>query len=79
MKEKLELIRGTGNVYRDLGEQDADSKQFKAIRDQHIRHLLGEFIGDERILRDVFIATPGRHDGKPRDACVDERRWSGRI
>ena len=30
-KEALELERGTGNVFRDLGRQDADAEQFKAI------------------------------------------------
>ena len=29
--EPLEVIRGSGNVYRDLGEDDADVKQFKAL------------------------------------------------
>jgi len=29
--EKLELVRGSGNVFRDLGYQNADAKQFKAI------------------------------------------------
>ena len=29
--EPLEVIRGSGNVYRDLGQDDADLKQFKAL------------------------------------------------
>ena len=29
--EPLEVIRGSGNVYRDLGQADADVKQFKAL------------------------------------------------
>lgn len=29
--EKLEVVRGSGNVFRDLGHKDADSRQFKAI------------------------------------------------
>lgn len=29
--ETLEVIRGGGNVYRDLGRPDADVKQFKAL------------------------------------------------
>ena len=29
--EPLEVIRGSGNVYRDLGRDDADVKQFKAL------------------------------------------------
>jgi predicted XRE-type DNA-binding protein len=31
MKEKLEVIRGSGNVFRDLGHENADVEQFKAI------------------------------------------------
>jgi predicted XRE-type DNA-binding protein len=30
-KEKLEVVRGTGNVFRDLGHKNADVEQFKAI------------------------------------------------
>src|SRR5207248_8079185 len=29
--EKLEVIRGSGNVFRDLGHSGADAQQFKAI------------------------------------------------
>jgi predicted XRE-type DNA-binding protein len=29
--EKLELVRGTGNVFRDLGHKNADVEQFKSI------------------------------------------------
>ena len=29
--EKLELVRGSGNVFRDLGQEHADADQFKAI------------------------------------------------
>jgi phage-related protein/predicted XRE-type DNA-binding protein len=30
-KEKLEVVRGSGNVFRDLGAKNADAEQFKAI------------------------------------------------
>ena len=30
-REKLEVVRGSGNVFRDLGHEDADVEQFKAI------------------------------------------------
>ena len=30
-KEGLEVIRGSGNVYRDLNVPDADVRQFKAL------------------------------------------------
>jgi predicted XRE-type DNA-binding protein len=29
--EKLELVRGSGNVFRDLGHENADLEQLKAI------------------------------------------------
>jgi predicted XRE-type DNA-binding protein len=29
--EKLEVLRGSGNVHRDLGQDNADVKQFKAL------------------------------------------------
>jgi predicted XRE-type DNA-binding protein len=29
--EKLEVVRGRGNVFRDLGYRDADTEQLKAI------------------------------------------------
>src|ERR1700719_3127630 len=30
-KEELEVVRGSGNVFRDLGHANADAEQFKAI------------------------------------------------
>jgi len=30
-REQFEVIRGSGNVYRDLGKDNADLRQFKAI------------------------------------------------
>ena len=30
-KERLEVVRGSGNVFRDLGHKSADAEQFKAI------------------------------------------------
>src|SRR5271166_5511258 len=29
--EKLEVVRGSGNVFRDLGHKNADAEQLKAI------------------------------------------------
>ena len=31
MMEKMEVVRGSGNVFRDLGHANADANQFKAI------------------------------------------------
>jgi predicted XRE-type DNA-binding protein len=30
-KQGLEVVRGCGNVFRDLGHENADAEQFKAI------------------------------------------------
>jgi predicted XRE-type DNA-binding protein len=30
-REKMEVVRGSGNVFRDLGRENADAEQFKAI------------------------------------------------
>jgi predicted XRE-type DNA-binding protein len=30
-REKLEVVRGSGNVFRDLAYKNADAQQFKAI------------------------------------------------
>jgi len=30
-KEKLQVVRGSGNVFRDLRHENADAQQFKAI------------------------------------------------
>ena len=40
MSEKLEIVRGGGNVFRDLGEKDADVKQTKALLAAEIIHIL---------------------------------------
>src|ERR1700704_6885962 len=29
--EKMEVVRGSGNVFRDLGHKNADAEQFKTI------------------------------------------------
>ena len=42
MKEKLELVRGSGNVFRDLGNENADTEQFKAILAAEIIKMLDE-------------------------------------
>jgi predicted XRE-type DNA-binding protein len=31
MKAKPEVVRGSGNVFRDLGHENADAEQFKSI------------------------------------------------
>lgn len=38
--EKLDVIRGSGNVFRDLGRENADVEQFKAILAAEIIKML---------------------------------------
>jgi len=38
--EKLGVVRGSGNVFRDLGRKNADAEQFKAILAAEIIKLL---------------------------------------
>jgi predicted XRE-type DNA-binding protein len=38
--EKLEVKRGSGNVFRDLGHRNADAEQFKAILAAEIIKML---------------------------------------
>jgi predicted XRE-type DNA-binding protein len=39
-KEELEVVRGSGNVFRDLGRKNADAEQFKAILANEIIQVL---------------------------------------
>ena len=39
-KEELEVVRGSGNVFRDLGRKNADAEQFKAILATEIIQVL---------------------------------------
>jgi predicted XRE-type DNA-binding protein len=41
-KEKLEVVRGTGNVFRDFGDPDADIRQTKAILAARIIGILDD-------------------------------------
>jgi predicted XRE-type DNA-binding protein len=50
--EELEVVRGTGNVFRDLGHKNADVEQFKAI-------LAAEII---KALDKERISVRGAHD-----------------
>ena len=47
MDEKLDMVRGSGNVFRDVGHPNADVEQIKAI-------LAANIIG---VLDDVELST----------------------
>ena len=51
-REGLEVVRGSGNVFRDLGRTNADVEQFKAI-------LAAEII---RALDRQALSVRGAHD-----------------
>ena len=40
-RKRLEVVRGSGNVFRDLGHENADIEQFKAILAAEIIKALG--------------------------------------
>jgi len=42
MTENLEIVRGSGNVFADLGLADADVEQAKALLAAEIIHILDE-------------------------------------
>ncbi|ANA72311.1 TPA: helix-turn-helix domain-containing protein [Pseudomonas aeruginosa] len=39
-KEPIEIVRGSGNVYRDMGYADSDARQLKAILGAEIIKVL---------------------------------------
>lgn len=51
-REGLEVVRGSGNVFRDLGRTNADVEQFKAI-------LAAEII---KVLDRQALSVRGAHD-----------------
>ncbi len=53
-REKLEVVRGSGNVFRDLGRENADTEQFKAILAAEIIKVLHR---DHLTLRDAHSRT----------------------
>lgn len=41
-KEKIEVVRGSGNVFRDFGYPDSDARQLKAILASEIVKILDQ-------------------------------------
>jgi predicted XRE-type DNA-binding protein len=52
--EKMELVRGSGNVFRDLGRQKADLEQLKALLAAEIIKILDR---DELTVRAAHTRT----------------------
>jgi len=40
MNEKLKIVKGSGNIFRDVGEKDTDIKQTKALLAAEILRIL---------------------------------------
>jgi predicted XRE-type DNA-binding protein len=41
-EEEIELVRGSGNVFRDLGHPNADAEQLRSLLAAEIIHVLNE-------------------------------------
>ncbi len=54
MSEKLAIVKGSGNVFRDLSEKDADIKQTKALLAAEIICILDQ---DKLSVRDAEKVT----------------------
>ena len=52
--EKLEVVRGSGNVFRDLGRENADLEQLKALLAAEISKALDR---DELTIREAQVRT----------------------
>jgi predicted XRE-type DNA-binding protein len=57
MTEKLETVRGSGNVFADLGLADTDVQQAKALLAAEIIHILDE--------EGLSVREAGRRTGVP--------------
>ncbi len=53
-KETLEIIEGSGNVFRDLGMEDADLRQLKTLLAAEIIKILDEH---ELTVREAAVRT----------------------
>jgi predicted XRE-type DNA-binding protein len=54
-KESLDVMRGSGNVFRDLGHKNADAEQFKAILAAEIVKVIDR--------EDLTVRAAHRHTG----------------
>jgi predicted XRE-type DNA-binding protein len=54
MKDKLDMVRGSGNVFRDLGRRNADIDQLKAIL---AAEIIGKLDGERLTVRAAHERT----------------------
>lgn len=57
-EEKIEVVRGSGNVYADMGDRDADTKQMKAFLAGEIIAVLNRRNLTVRAAAEVTGVTP---------------------
>ncbi|GCA94562.1 MAG: helix-turn-helix domain-containing protein [Dolichospermum sp.] len=57
-EEQFELVQGSGNVYRDFGDVDADVRQAKALLAAEIIKVL-----EKEDLSKIWVKTPSFYDG----------------
>ena len=85
-KERLEVTRGSGNVYRDLGHANADVKQLKALLAAEILKALDreklsvrQAHGAYRDCRCGLLAYPERRSGAVHAGQVDVDHQPARL
>ena len=71
MNDDLEIIRGSGNVFRDLGHPDADREQLRALFAAKIIDVLNDRKLTVRAAREVtgVAAADFPASGKPTSAA----------
>lgn len=74
--EKIEIARGSGNVYRDLGMDDADLRQLKALLAAEILKTLDKLdasVRDAQALTGIAAADYSRIRGAKLDRFTADR------
>ena len=65
-RETLDVVRGSGNVFRDLGHKNGDAQQFKAIlAAEIIKALDREGLSVRSAQGRTGQVTPTNHDQHP--------------
>ena len=70
-QDKLELVRGSGNVFRDLGHPNADVEQFKAILAAEILNVRQATLSDLLHSRSALTAEMALRIEKAFDPDMD--------
>jgi hypothetical protein len=73
--EKLQVVRGSGNAFRDLGHKSADAEQFKAILAAEIIKALER---ERRPCAQRILAPVSQRPTSPVSAMLtlDASRWT---